>query len=488
MYKRSLIYMKKFFFQDDKGIFSENIQEREMFEYESDDRDFYYRENATVLFEAFFFSSPKIEFKIRKYIKLFEVFANIGGAANFLLILGFILTSLENVITITLTIINSLYIFQKNDITSRHRQNNNNNNNNINQSDILPKGSTFEQLRSSGAHILTTEHDEQAAKNFLKVSGVQKNAVEDFEGFSSNKNFINIVEEQPDLLVAEENHRENTDPRDFQFKRNNRENDWMKKSSSNARVTEKSIISFSSSQEEKGVAEDSQPSSSFSKRGEIDNSSRDDGETNQKKRKTPKSKFHVERNYKITSKEIEEGQEIKNRGSESLMDLSAEKLLKLSIKRSNLTINSWEYLKFKMCACLLRKRRNVDGEEIKRRLFEQAEERYFDEIDVIRILQRLQELEKLRDVLLSPEQNAVLNLISKPIIVYDSLSKSQNERSLGMGGSIFELNALYGKVANENNGVKLAADYLNKLSELNQFNEVQSRLMQLVEEKMKKIN
>jgi len=84
--------------------------------------------------------------------------------------------------------------------------------------------------------------------------------------------------------------------------------------------------------------------------------------------------------------------------------------LKLNEKQSKINFNFWDYLKLKGKKVFFRETTFKD------KLFERAQEVFENEIDIVKILQKLQDIEKLKHLLLSDQQIVLFNLMEKPMI------------------------------------------------------------------------
>ena len=65
---------------------------------------------------------------------------------------------------------------------------------------------------------------------------------------------------------------------------------------------------------------------------------------------------------------------------------------------------------------------------IREKLFKIAEDQIADELDIIKILKKLQDIEKLKRILLNEDQLYLFNLLSKPMIILENSSKQENDQ------------------------------------------------------------
>jgi len=89
---------------------------------------------------------------------------------------------------------------------------------------------------------------------------------------------------------------------------------------------------------------------------------------------------------------------------------SAENFLKLNEKQNKIKFNIWDYFKLGVKKLFFR------GRTFKDKLFERAQEVLENEIDIVKILQKVQEIDKLKYLLLSDQQIALFNVLEKPMI------------------------------------------------------------------------
>ena len=107
----------------------------------------------------------------------------------------------------------------------------------------------------------------------------------------------------------------------------------------------------------------------------------------------------------------------------------------------------------------------------KEKFFLEAYEQYPTEIDVLQIIVKLQEIEKLKNILLNPQQCQLLHLISKPSLVLE-----KEERAM------FVNNDMEGIKNNYN--MKKLRNYINRIkSKGEKISEVDQRLLKLIDEK-----
>lgn len=118
MSKKITFNFKKVQFINDDGIIFSDENTIESFMFGNTETD-YMSNDLTWIGSILLYSSPEIYVVTRRYQKLQEVIANLGGLANSLLIFGYLLTYLEKEYILFTTVIKNLY----NDYTKDFEQN-----------------------------------------------------------------------------------------------------------------------------------------------------------------------------------------------------------------------------------------------------------------------------------------------------------------------------------------------------------------------------
>lgn len=132
------------------------------------------------------------------------------------------------------------------------------------------------------------------------------------------------------------------------------------------------------------------------------------------------------------------------------------------VNNNNLKISLYEYFKF-----MIRNFFTCFEKKFKEKLFFKAEQKFEYEIDIVNILQRLQDIEKLKKVLLNEKQIALFNLMAKPMIYTES---EGNDGMLDINSS---------KTKNEN--LKDAINYYKKMGASLEVCDVDQRLFKLLD-------
>lgn len=140
-------------------------------------------------------------------------------------------------------------------------------------------------------------------------------------------------------------------------------------------------------------------------------------------------------------------------------------------QNKKLNISFWEYSKIKFgawCSCF--KMSYVQ------KLFIKARKKAMEEMDFFMILRKLQEIEKLKLVLLSSEQLKLFNLLSKPMIFDEKELCNEVRKEDGYKMSLLIENSRRGSLGN---GTKEVLDYYKDMIQ-NKNNQIDERLFELI--------
>ena len=104
------IQFKKVTYVNDEGLVFQADQTQDSFSFDKMESDFTLEESDT-FFEITIYSSENTQVNTRRYQKIQEVFAALGGLGHVLIVIGFILVMNQKEFILTKTLINSLYSF-----------------------------------------------------------------------------------------------------------------------------------------------------------------------------------------------------------------------------------------------------------------------------------------------------------------------------------------------------------------------------------------
>jgi len=144
---------------------------------------------------------------------------------------------------------------------------------------------------------------------------------------------------------------------------------------------------------------------------------------------------------------------------------------------NNLYMNLLKYLKlgFKRMIPLIR----MNYEE---QLFSKSEKIYENDLDLLEILKKLQDIEKLKKILLNSNQQLLFNFLMKPLVYLNisdpkRLRKARLKYSIHLGSKVFE---------NDEEELKRAIDDFERLAEQGVLSEVDKRIMNIIDRESSK--
>lgn len=364
---------------DDGWIFAHNTEISDI-GYDSSETDFSFLQNSTsssgenpAIFTCDFYSARAYQSITRTYQKISEVFANVGGLMSFLIVCGFALTYIENTLSLQIQIINRLYSFQ-----------------NINNK-ALPRNSLFSEETKYFINGNNNPHDHNNnLDTIIEAPHIvsQDNIIERISPSRKPPKPMNISMsllplqnvDTPFFLqpknIADEPVEQEISPKKIQRP--------LKKSKTTLNLKKE----FEMEKKGKRLENKENTNSNMLTSGK--------SESIKKKRNLPNSIQNLIIDTHRKSKAISEIQVIKEKND------------------NGLKISLWEFIKYnahKICKCF--------KAGFKENLFLKAQKLYQDEMDIVTILQRLQEVEKLKYVLLSEEQNVLFSFLAKPLIYND---------------------------------------------------------------------
>lgn len=367
---------------DDGWIFNHNTAISEI-GFDSSETDFSFIQNSSsssnespAIFTCDFYTARTYQSIARTYQKISEVFANVGGLMSFLIVCGFALTYIENTLSLQIQIINRLYSFQN--INSKAMQRNslffeenkyflntNPNNNNDDQNN-LDRIIEVNNIISENNII-----ERISPREIPKLTNISMSVL-------PNKPVELPIFLEPKIIADD-------DPMEQEISPKKKIQRPLKKS--------KTTVNLKKEVEMQKLQEKSLEKVEKRNLNMLDSGK---SESIKKKRNFPNSIQNLIVDTHRKSKAISEIQVIKEKND------------------NKLKISLWEFIKYnahKVCKCF--------KTGFKESLFLKAQRLYQDEVDIVTILQRLQEVEKLKYVLLSEEQNVLFSFLAKPLIYND---------------------------------------------------------------------
>ena len=149
---------------------------------------------------------------------------------------------------------------------------------------------------------------------------------------------------------------------------------------------------------------------------------------------------------------------------------SAENFLKLNEKENKINFNIWDYFKLGVKKLFFR------GRTFKDKLFERAQEVFENEIDIVKILQKVQDIEKMKYLLLTDKQIALFNVLEKPMIFLPE-DMNRTRKSLLMGFSPRKVSL--------KSQMNEAFSYYQELENMDVLDPVDKKLFVMVERRIK---
>ena len=149
---------------------------------------------------------------------------------------------------------------------------------------------------------------------------------------------------------------------------------------------------------------------------------------------------------------------------------SVDEFLKFRDQKNNLVFTNFDYIKY----CMKKMFRIAIN--LKEKLFIRARETFENEIDIVKILQRIQDIEKLKYLLLDENQMALFNILEKPMIYVDE-NRNPNRTSFSL---VFGPKKISSKVQ-----VEKAFEYYKELEKEKEMDPIDLKLFHLVDKRFK---
>ena len=384
------------------------------------------------LFTCNFYSSRKTQRIKRLYQKLDEAFANLGGMANIVMIFGFLFTSFEKSLDLKKKIMNSLYSFQN-----------------------------YKQIKQK-----------KSAKIFNSF-GEKEIEIENLHS--------NLGLKQEDLDYDDSN----------KVKRTLTENNKINDNGENNEINEEVL------QNNEEITNNS-PNSPIIRNFMVTKIIK--AFTTQKNVKEPKNLTNKDENASIVPKIQSETtirkimkmnssffnslKKIRIKSSQNLEKMrNAEKFEEFknnSSQNSKLKFNFFELIQMKLKQAFSKDLSN------KEKLFIKGVEYHDNELEIVSIFRKLQEIEKLKIVLFNKEQTTLFNLIDKPLIYLENDEDNRKgfQRTITANQRMTQM--LQSGHENSQGNLKKIFEHFDSLEKKSQLTEIDKRLMSLVDENLTK--
>ena len=336
-----------------------------------------------------FFSSKNNQKTYRKYQKLMELIANIGGVINVLLIIGNVLTGMQNQLEMQNSVMNSIYDYS------------------FEKKERLPN----KKKKTEGKTIKDCEWSEDYDERFHSSNATPKHhdanelkTAQQLMKDSINEAKITRVESK-EIVILKSNNNVNIEDKTFISQK-----EPLKFDPSNVQEAN-SPLKIDLSPAQNSIEESSEIRINFDKR------------------MIPrKSVFN---NLKLKEESPMNGPKLDSAMSPKVKqkDLNItckwpERITPTEKVKKKIWLTVYDYLKLKIKSIFRRKLTK------KEQLFQISEKKFKNETDIIYILQKIQEFEKLKIIMLDEKQLRLFNLIAKPLIYLES----QREKIKGTPG------------------------------------------------------
>ena len=440
------VYLKKVGVMTDDGLIGPNLNNIETFVVDSRETDFDFAydssEGVKTFFTLNFFSASKTQRIERYYQNVSDLFSTLGGLLNSLILIGFSLSYLEKSLYLTKKIMNRLYTFQPEKRKTREITMTNSETNRINENKNEEKTATqqmnpiilpsIEELKSENMLFMNKSHEMDSSKNYNQNMEEKIRFEKKISRIIENVQESQIYEPKKSCSIEMEIKKEEGDSPEKiidtpERKKEEEEEDKSKDNSPDKTVQTNSQVDRTEGKEK-----------SWFNLGRIRKKFRDFTKKNGLKRETVQ---HLEK--------FQDFQDSKNKISISLM--------------------SYIKLQFSRIFCCKK--------SFNERLFLKAEHVFSQELDIVTILRKLQEIEKLKMVLLNEKQLILFNVLAKPLVYLDK------EKLNKLAGSYTIAEVLSSKL--KNRGLKDTVNFYENKENARAFTEVDKRLMKMLDNNLK---
>ena len=366
------------------------------------------------IFQAEFYSSPRKEYATRTYQKIQEVIASIGGLLNLFVAIGFILTGPQTRLNVIKTIMNKLYVFHKANPKIKLKTNEKlkvKYEVNLSKPPILTKKiskseidlkfnfdkTQFSQIKNSlilkPEQIKESDGKAQSPEIFANLPNIKNEVLNDelkLENSLKYSNLINSNNEKNDDLLIKFDDEIHSDP----------------------------VLGINTEEKQ------NHPSAV-----EID-----DSHQFEIKDKNPKAENIKVIHSNVFRKGFSVFSKARLKASGTTQTQNVRKIIELEEQSKKSDKREFEFSLFEYFVYNLKKffRQELTFKE---NLFKKAEKTFKKEVDLITILQRIHEIDKMKLIFLNQRQITLFELLSKPMIFVDknkweTLKKSNTMKKL----------------------------------------------------------
>lgn len=386
--KRRKLYIKTTKIFTDNGIFYSENTMYENITFDRSEFDFSTRKINTPLFEYVLFSSRNTDETHRRYQKIQDVLASLSGEANFLIIICSILPILQNKLHLLHAVLNYLYLFPQK--YSKNKKNKN----------------CKEEKKKLSTEIKINETHPQNKKhtNFIENQisiGDSKIRSLSFQGLKSENEKKIVFETQVKTNERLPSQRSCIIP-DCSAMMSPCERDYPYFGYILNKVIERqSIESPHYSKEEIKISENKKKLLQI------------------KSEESPIGSKHLLEEKNGRKKSI-----FQNSKSSKIFKLfNSKEKVKMNDNENRLKIGFFEYCKYLIMGFFGCKKTE------RQKIISQAFQSYSEEVDLTKILAKIDEIEKLKVILLDEDEGVLFNFLSKPIWIPES-EKNETNTSL----------------------------------------------------------
>lgn len=429
-------------------------------------------ETKNLLFQCNFYSSRNSQNLQREYQKLLDALSDLGGIANMVMIFGFIITSIENSFTLKKKVMNSLYSFQDIDKYKEKVESRKNSKSEAN----------FEmQEKSFKLDEIPTSLKFTKSETTIRMPKKEKKAV-----FNDEKDMIIFenLDVQKENITNEISYKKQENPIN--------EPVVLKSILSRARIADENKESFEQIPK-KEIEKETEISKKVNLSPNIDtfNHVPDEDIRNYFEGTSPnidmdehaKSFMHTPRDLpsftKLNIKPVSSRKTIikaKNTKIEKkIKNLEQyEEFLRQSSSKLNMNFIEYLVLYFKQ---MIKVRLSE-----KEQLFLKGIKVYNEELDIVHILKKVQEIEKMKLVLFNEDQRILFNMIDKPMIYLDENGQFLSQET---GSGQLKMSRITNSATiMDENRMKKIFERLTSMHQNDEMTMIDRRLMDLVEKKL----
>ena len=407
--KRMTIFFKKVNFIDDEAFFFEDNTAKETFMFDKMESDFS-MDASDFIFEVLIYSSGETQMMIRRYEKIQQICATLGGIASVLMFFGLLIVMFKKNFDLNKCIINEMYSFPN--CKSHDKRKNDD------------EQETIKTIR-------------KASIGFSEISSIIPKKIEKERKFE----VFNTVEPPQTGSI---------DNRSSTF------------------LPPKIIVDDNISKSMGTINDELQK-----------NENRLVEEVN-----TPKNES-LEMTYKVKSENKSKEKSLKEKKKKRFSKFKDDNLNNFenfteyqqnSSQKHKLNFSFKDYLKLetsKICRCLKRNNHQI--------LYEKASNQLIEDMDFFHLLKQMQEIEKLKLIMLNPQQLQLFNLLGKPMI-FEEKHQISDENKNHDG---FKLSVMFENSKKISDKIKInnMMEYYKNIKE-KKGNEIDDRLVELVDQSL----